>query len=73
MSKILEMEFATDQNKTVRIQVPNAIVPVDTAKVSSVMDQLLASNALIFKTGHPVKKSSAKLLDTETTSVLAKQ
>jgi hypothetical protein len=72
MSSVLELDFITDQNKLVKIQIPGAVVPVDSTKVSGVMDLIIQSQALEFKSGMPTKKSGARILDTETTQVLAK-
>ncbi|MDB5083815.1 MAG: hypothetical protein JWN30_701 [Bacilli bacterium] len=71
MTKVLDLLFVTDQHKTVRIPIQNAIEPVDAAKVGAVLDQLVTSGVLQFKTGHVIQKSGAQLHDAQVTTVVS--
>jgi hypothetical protein len=51
--KTLELQFLTEDNKTVRIAVDEPIEPVDTVKVKDAMNKILASNVQTGTSGLP--------------------
>lgn len=65
----LQLQFLTDQNKKVRITVPNPKQPVDQAAVSQAMDLIVAKNVFAYPQGVIVKKIGATQVDTDTTDV----
>ncbi|MCL6548796.1 MAG: DUF2922 domain-containing protein [Alicyclobacillus sp.] len=65
----LQLQFLTDQNKKVRITVPNPKQPVDQAAVDQAMDVIVAKNVFAYPQGVLVKKISATLVDTNTTDI----
>ncbi|MCL6444334.1 MAG: DUF2922 domain-containing protein [Alicyclobacillus sp.] len=65
----LQMQFMTDQNKKVRITVPNPKQPVDSAAVNTAMDTIVAKNIFAFPQGSIVKKIGASVVQTDTNAV----
>ncbi|MED1203343.1 DUF2922 domain-containing protein [Heyndrickxia acidicola] len=51
--KTLELQFVTEDNKTVRIAVDEPIEPVDTVKLKDAMNKILASNVQTSASGLP--------------------
>ncbi len=70
MKETLVMSFLTNLNKTVHLQVPNPVLPVDPAAVNAAMDAVVAADIFSFSTGRIVKKVQAKLNSTDA-SVIA--
>lgn len=65
----LEMQFLTDQNKKVRVTVPNPKQPTDNTAVNAAMDLIVAKNIFAFPQGLIVKKIGASVVQSDTTAV----
>nr|WP_017554546.1 DUF2922 domain-containing protein [Heyndrickxia coagulans] len=49
--KTLELQFLTQDNKTVRVAVDEPAEPIDTVKVKNAMAQMLGSGVLVSSSG----------------------
>ncbi|KYC67848.1 DUF2922 family protein [Bacillus coagulans] len=49
--KTLELQFLTQDNKTVRVAVDKPAEPIDTVKVKNAMAQMLSSGVLVSSSG----------------------
>jgi hypothetical protein len=67
---VLQLEFKTDQDKTVRISIQNPKQPVDATAVNNALDQIVQRNIFAFSQGKIVQKSAANLVETDTTAVV---
>ncbi|MDQ0190066.1 DUF2922 domain-containing protein [Alicyclobacillus cycloheptanicus] len=65
----LQMEFLTDQNKKVHVNVPNPVQPIDNTAVENAMDLIVSKNIFTFSQGTIVKKVGASVIQSDTTSV----
>jgi hypothetical protein len=66
----LQLQFLTDQNKKVRINIPNPRQPVDPNAVQQAMDTIVAKNIFALPQGVIVKKVGATLVQTDSSSVV---
>lgn len=66
---VLQMQFMTDQNKKVHIDVPTPVQPVDNAKVDAAMALIVSKNIFALPQGSIVKVVGASVIDTSTTTV----
>ncbi len=65
----LQLSFMTDQNKKVKVTIPNPKQPVDSAAVNSAMDLIVSKQAFMFTQGKIVSKVGAEQVQTDTTTV----
>jgi len=66
---VLQLEFLTDQNKKVRINVPNPKQPVDATAVTNTLDLIVTKGIFAFPQGLIVKQAGANLVQTDTNPV----
>ena len=66
----LQMDFLTDQNKKVRITVPNPVQPLDNSAVNNAMDLIVAKGIFVFPQGLIVKKVGATQVQTDSTAIV---
>lgn len=66
----LQMVFLTDQNKKVRVTIPNPKLPIDNTAVSNAMDLILSKNIFAFPQGMIVSKVDAEEVQTDTSVVV---
>lgn len=67
---VLQMDFLTDQNKNVRINIQNPVQPLDGAAVGNVMDLIVQKGIFAFPQGQIVKKVGATQVETDSTALL---
>ncbi|GER74215.1 DUF2922 domain-containing protein [Weizmannia acidilactici] len=60
--KTLELQFVSEDGKTVRVAVDSPAEPVDTAKLKSAMVQILGSGVLVSPAGMPLTTMKAARL-----------
>lgn len=65
----LQLEFLTDQNKKVHINVPNPVQPADNTAIDSAMDLIVSKNIFQFPQGNIAKRVGANIVQTGTTAV----
>jgi len=70
VKETLQLSFLTDLNKTVHMQVPNPVMPLNATAISAAMDAVVAADIFAFPTGRIVKKVQAKL-DSADSSLVA--
>lgn len=66
---VLQLEFMTDQNKKVHINVPSPVQPADPTTVTSAMALIVSKNIFVLPQGVIVKAVGANVVDTSTTTV----
>ncbi|MCL6594174.1 MAG: DUF2922 domain-containing protein [Alicyclobacillus sp.] len=66
---VLQLEFMTDLNQRVRINLPNPKQPVDNQAVQQAMDLMVSKNVFAFPQGQLVKKVGATLVQTDSTAL----
>lgn len=66
---VLQLTFMTDQNKQVRISIPNPKQPVDAAAVNTAMDLIVSKGIFAFPQGSIVSRVDAVQVDTQSTSI----
>jgi hypothetical protein len=69
MAKSLELQFANQEGKLVRITIDNPIEPVNPAAVSAAMDTILSANVFISSGGDLVEKKGARLVERNVSDV----
>ncbi|MGG3772365.1 DUF2922 domain-containing protein [Heyndrickxia faecalis] len=66
--KTLELQFLTQDNKTVRVAVDEPAEPIDTVKVKNAMAQMLSSGVLVSSSGTAVSSvKGARLIEQNVT------
>ena len=65
----LQMSFLTDQNKKVKVTIPNPKQPVDNKQVDVVMDLIVSKQVFLFSQGKIVKKIGAEHVQTDAASI----
>lgn len=65
----LQLEFLTSQNKKVRFNLPNPKQPVDNAAIEQAMDLIVEKGIFELPQGDIVKKSTANLVVSQSTTV----
>lgn len=65
----LQLQFLTDQNKKVRVNIPNPKQPLDSTAVQQAMDTIVAKNIFAFPQGQVVKRIGATLVQTDSNTV----
>ncbi len=65
----LQLSFMTDQNKKVKVTIPNPKQPLDQTLVDSAMDLIVSKQAFLFSQGKIVKKIGAEQVQTDATSI----
>ncbi|QOY35278.1 DUF2922 domain-containing protein [Anaerobacillus isosaccharinicus] len=63
MAKKIELIFKNEIGRNVTISLDNPIEPVDTEKVSLVMDQVIAQQAFVSSGGLLVGKAAARIVE----------
>ncbi len=66
---VLQLTFLTDQNKKVRISIPNPKQPIDANAVNNAMDLIVSKGIFAFPQGAIVSKVGAVEVQTDTNSV----
>lgn len=69
MKDVLVLSFLTSNNKTVHLQVPNPVQPVNPVTVGAAMDAIVSADIFAFPTGRIVKKVEAKLSTADSTVI----
>lgn len=64
MKRELELIFLTDNNKKVKLVVPEPKAGLTTAEVNAVMDLVIAKNVFGFPQGIAVAKEGARIVET---------
>ncbi len=67
---VLQLDFLTDQNKRVRITVPNPKLPIDNVAVTAAMDVVVSKGIFVFPQGKIASKVGANEVQTDTTSIV---
>lgn len=65
----LQLTFMTDQDKKVRISIPNPKQPLDANAVSQAMDLIVSKGIFAFPQGAIVKKVDAVQVSTDSTTI----
>ncbi|MDL5039882.1 DUF2922 domain-containing protein [Heyndrickxia coagulans] len=66
--KTLELQFLTQDNKTVRVAVDEPAEPIDTVKVKNAMAQMLGSGVLVSSSGMALSSvKGARLIEQNVT------
>lgn len=65
----LHLAFSTDQNKKVRMNIPNPKLPVDTAAVDNAVSTIVNKNIFVFPTGRITTALPAEQTQTDTSSI----
>lgn len=66
--KTLELQFLTQDNKTVRVAVDEPVEPIDTVKVKNAMAQMLGSGVLVSSSGMALSSvKGARLIEQNVT------
>ncbi len=65
----LQLSFLTDQNKKVKVTIPNPKQPVDNKQVDAAMDLIVSKQVFAFPQGKIVKKIGAEHLQTDSASI----
>jgi hypothetical protein len=66
----LQLTFLTDQNRKVRISIPNPKQPIDANAVNRAMDLIVSKGIFAFPQGKIVSKVDAVTIHTDTNSVV---
>ncbi|MGI6452955.1 MAG: DUF2922 domain-containing protein [Syntrophomonadaceae bacterium] len=66
LSRVLEMDFATELNKTHRLRVYDAREDLTSTDVETVMDNILAKNIFSGRGGELTDKIAARVITQET-------
>jgi hypothetical protein len=66
----LQLTFLTDQNRKVRISIPNPKQPIDANAVNRAMDLIVSKGIFAFPQGKIVSKVDAVTIQTDTNSVV---
>jgi hypothetical protein len=66
----LQLTFLTDQNRKVRISIPNPKQPIDANAVNQAMDLIVSKGIFAFPQGKIVGKVDAVTIQTDTNSVV---
>ncbi|CAM3924175.1 DUF2922 domain-containing protein [Mesobacillus zeae] len=67
MTKVLELQFGTDLGKSAKLTVDNPKEPIDPAAVKLAMEQIIASNAFLMKSGTLVAIGEARVVERNVT------
>ncbi|WP_018664809.1 DUF2922 domain-containing protein [Heyndrickxia acidiproducens] len=67
--KTLELQFLSEDQKTVHVAIDEPVEPVDTAKVKEAMTQMLAAQVLVSSAGMPLTSiKGARLIEQNITA-----
>lgn len=66
MSKQLVMEFVTDEGKKSRLSIKDIKDDLDRETIEKTMEDIITQNLFLSNSGAFVKKSAAKIVDTNT-------
>jgi hypothetical protein len=69
MAKTLELQFATDSGKLVRISLDNPKEPIDQAVVKQSMEQIIAAGVFYSASGVPATVQGARVIERNVTDV----
>lgn len=61
--KKLELKFLNDEGKTVTYSLENPVEPVDSAAITSAMDEIITQDAFTSSGGNLVSKKSARIVE----------
>ena len=64
MKRELELIFLTDENKKVKLIVPEPRATLTAGEINAVMDLLLEKQVFTFSQGKPISKVEAKVVET---------
>lgn len=67
MAKTLELQFATDLGKTVRLSLDNPKEPIDQVVVKQSMDQIIAAGVFYSASGNLVSVQGARIVERNVT------
>jgi hypothetical protein len=67
MAKTLELQFATESGKTLRLSLDNPKEPIDQAAVKQSMEQIIASGVFYSVNGNLVSVQGARVIDRNVT------
>ncbi|KHD84638.1 DUF2922 domain-containing protein [Heyndrickxia ginsengihumi] len=67
--KTLELQFLSEDQKTVRVSIEDPIEPIDTAKIKDAMSNVLSSQVLVGSAGLPLTSmKGARLIEQNITN-----
>jgi hypothetical protein len=69
MAKTLELQFATESGKLVRISLENPKEPIDQAVVKQSMEQIIAAGVFYSANGDPATVQGARVIERNVTDV----
>ncbi|MBP3039839.1 DUF2922 domain-containing protein [Bacillaceae bacterium Marseille-Q3522] len=67
MAKTLELHFFTSNGQTAKLNLDEPKEPIDLVQVKTAMDQIIASNAFISKTGPFTAAKEARVIERNVT------
>ncbi|RIV17035.1 DUF2922 domain-containing protein [Alicyclobacillaceae bacterium I2511] len=67
---VLQLDFLTNQNKRVRINVPNPKLPIDNTAVTAAMDAIVSKGIFAFPQGKIASKVGANQVQTDTNTIV---
>ncbi|MFD2762469.1 DUF2922 domain-containing protein [Lentibacillus juripiscarius] len=67
--KKLELKFLNQDGKTVTYSLEKPVEPVDTATITSTMDEIIAQDAFTSSGGNLVSKKSARIVERNVTEI----